>query len=364
MAATRTKQKTPIAAEAEAPSPPPEEVEAPEVLDAPDAADAEAPADEPDPVEPEEPPRRRRTSKSRSGDGRAMPRKRRSLRQTFDPRQLKLPFGGSEMIRGRTAKVGGGIMLFVLLIVGLYVAYYLFSNSRFFALSGVDVEGNKLLSDVEVETMVRAKVPKGVLNADLMKIRDELQLFPLIRQATVVRLLPDRLRVVIAERAPIAVARLADGNTACIDEEGALFGTLAAWRGQDKPLIRGVAETGERKTEINRGLVNTYKRLLEELDQNDPPLSSRIDEVTFDPDQGVRVALANSPIVVLLGRNDFRARLNIALDVIEAVRAGDADRLTLMRIGDAERLLDPERKDLLRYLNVTDPTRIVVGLDE
>ncbi|MGH9839172.1 MAG: cell division protein FtsQ/DivIB [Blastocatellia bacterium] len=298
-------------------------------------------------------PRRRRTSKARSAEGVAAPGKR---------RQLKLPFVKSEVTTRRAAKVGGGVLLFVVLIVGIFLAYHLFAGSRFFALNGVDVEGNVLLSATEVEAMVRASVPSGVLNADLAQIRDKLQGFPLIRQAKVVRLLPDRLRVTISERTPIAVARLADGATACMDEEGALFGNQDTWRGKPMPpLINGVAESGDRKNDINRQLVLTYKRLIEELDQNEPPLSSRIDEVTFDPDQGVRVTLANSRIVVLLGRNDFRARLNAALDVIEAVNRRDSERLIIMRISDAERLLSGIP---IKYLNVTDPSRVVVGLEE
>ncbi len=312
-------------------------------------------------TEPERP-RRRRTSKARSAEGVAVPRKRRSLRQALDERQLKLPFVKREVTTRRAAKVGGGVLLFVVLIAGVYVAYHLFAGSRFFALNGVDVEGNVLLSATEVEAMVRASVPSGVFNADLAQIRAKLEGFPLIRQAKVVRLLPDRLRVTISERTPIAVARLADGNTACIDEEGALFGNQDTWRGKAiPPLIKGVAEDGDRKNDVNRQLVLTYKRLIEELDQNEPPLSSRIDEVTFDPDQGVRLSLANSSIIVLLGRNDFRARLNAALDVIEAVNRRDEERLNIMRISDAERLLSGVP---IKYLNVTDPSRVVVGLDE
>jgi len=343
------------------------EVETVELPPAEEEAD-EAEASEEAGQEPERP-RRRRTSKARSSEGRAVPRKRRSLRQALDARQLRLPFTSlvkPEMMSRRAAKVGGGVLLFVILIAGVFVAYHLFAGSRFFALNGVDVEGNTLLSATEVEEMVRSAVPSGVLNADLTQVRARLEGYPLIRQAKVVRLLPDRLRVTISERAPIAVARLEDGGTACIDEEGALFGNQDTWRGKNgremPPLIRGVAESGDRKNEINRQLVLTYKRLIEELDQNEPPLSPRIDEVTFDPDQGVRVSLANSRIIVLLGRNDFRARLNTALDVIEAVKRGDGDRLTLMRISDAERLLNPEVQ--LKYLNVTDQNRVVVGLDE
>jgi cell division protein FtsQ len=340
-------------------APPPEEAppRLDEAEDAPDEADGGEVGDQ------ELPPRqpRRRTSKARASGGRAAPKRRRSIRGAFrseDGRQLKLPFVRPEVMKGRAVKVGGGIILFVVLIIGVFVAYHLFAGSRFFALNGVDVEGNKLMAEAEVEGLVRTAVPAGVLNADLAQIRAKLEGFPLIRQAKVVRLLPDRLRVTILERVPVAVARFADGRTACVDDEGAFFGTRDTWRGKDAPLISGLVEG---QSENNRQLVLIYKRLLEELDQNEPPLSSRLDEVSFDPDRGISVSLANTGIMVLLGRNDFRARLNTALDVIEVVNRRDADRLGLMKIGDADRLLSGVP---IKYLNVTDPSRVVVGLDE
>jgi hypothetical protein len=105
----------------------------------------------------------------------------------------------------------------------------------------------------------------------------------------------------------------------------------------------------------------TYRALVADLDQNEPPLSSRIDTVEFHEDRGVQVTLADSNVTVLLGKGDYRTRLNAALDVVEAVRKKDGESLNVLRIADAERLLSGVR---IAYLNVTDPNRIVVGLDE
>jgi cell division protein FtsQ len=292
--------------------------------------------------------RLRRKPASAPGDRRPM---QRSLFPMFSPE-----------VSQRAAKVGGGVILFIGLLGGLVVGFQFFAGSRFFALRGLDVEGNKLLSTTEIETIVRSRVPRGVLRADLTKIREDLESHSLVREAQVIRLLPDRLRIRILERTPIAVVRLANESAACVDENGTIFGDLSTWRGQTMPpIIRGLAESGDHKEETNRRWIDIYKRLIADLDQDEPPLSLKIDEVIFDSEQGVRLLLANSRIVVLIGNSDFRIRLNTALDVIDAVQDKNVDALNLLRISDATRLLGGIP---IKYLNVTDPHRVVVGLDE
>jgi cell division septal protein FtsQ len=240
--------------------------------------------------------------------------------------------------------------------------YYYFAGSKFFALRDVDVQGNVLLSSDEIKETVEAAVTRGVLRADLEQIQSKLKTNEVIKEAEVTRLLPDMLRVSIVEREPYALARRSDGSVACVDRDGLLFGNQSLFKSkQMMPLISGLAETGDNLVEINRQRMLTYQKLMADLDGSQPPLSSRIDEVVFDDVQGVRVILADSRIAVFLGKEDFRMRLNAALDVLDAIRRNDAEALNVLRIGDAEKLLSGAK---ISYLNATTPKRVVVGLDE
>jgi hypothetical protein len=180
-------------------------------------------------------------------------------------------------------------------------------------------------------------------------------------------LLPDRLRVSIIERQPVALALKGDINArdrsvVCVDDEGVMFGDSSHWRAKPwPPLISGLAEDGgEDAKQTNRHWIAMYKRLMAELDQTEPPLSSRIDEIVFDKDAGVRLRLAEKREAVLVGKEDFRTRLNVALDILAAISRKDLEALNVLRIGDAERLLNGK----INYVNVNDPKRPVVGLDE
>src|SRR5262249_46547469 len=163
----------------------------------------------------------------------------------------------------------------------------------------------------------------------------------------VTRLLPDRLRVSIVERQPVALARRGD-SIVCVDDEGVMFGDSAHWRGKKPPVVRGGARTGENAKRKKRRGIMTKKKMMGGTDQSEPPLSSRIDEIHFDEDQGVRLTLADKREAVLIGKEDFRTRLNAALDVLDAVRRKDAEALNVLRISDAERLLGGAR---IAYLN-------------
>src|SRR5262245_47873551 len=319
-------------------------------------------------------PRPRRTAKTRAPRQSSIapaPRQRAPRREGSkrrDPRQLSL-FSrlAPERVSQRVTYAGGSILISLLGLGGLVILFYFFAGSRFFTLKGVDVRwpalgpgAKPLLSADEVEAMVRPHAPRGVLNADLEEIREELEKYPLIRDAQVSRLLPDRLRVSIIERRPVALVRRGD-SVVCVDDEGVMFGDRSHWRGGDAPLINGLVESGEGAKEINRQRVMMYKRLMADLDQSEPPLSSRVDEICVDQDEGVRLRLADKREWVLIGKEDFRTRLNAALDVLDAVRRKDMDALNVLKISDAERLLGGAR---IAYLNATDPKRVIVGLDE
>jgi POTRA domain-containing FtsQ-type protein len=373
--ATGRKRKRQVTEEPAEPAPEPEEVEEDEQED--EGAEVEEEG------EPEEEPRPRRTAKTRAPKRSAtapVPRQKAAGRESArrrDPRQPSL-FSrvGQEKVSRPVVRMGGSILLALLVIVGVVVLLQLFAGSKFFALKGVDVvwpaakQGAAPLLDAgEVEGIVRGlpAVRKGVLKAELDEIRKKLKENPLMREVEVSRLLPDRLRVSIVERQPVALALKGDVNArdrsvVCVDDEGVMFGDSSYWRVKPwPPLISGLAEDGgEDAKQINRRWIAMYKRLMAELDQAEPPLSSRVDEIFFDKDAGARLRLAEKREAVLIGMEDFRTRLNVALDILAAINRKDLEALNVLRIGDAERLLSGK----INYVNVSDPKRPVVGLDE
>jgi cell division septal protein FtsQ len=317
--------------------------------------------------------------------------------------QRPLPFEGiqaslmahlrPEIFTQRLVRIGAGLLLLLLACALLMIAYNLSHGLRIFALKEVVVyrerpagadgqsapgkasapdgreTGNSgpqsarpLISDREIEDEVRKMVPTGVLRVDLERIRSGLKQLEYIREVEVRRLLPDTISLRITERVPLALARLDDGVLKCIDEDGTLFGgPQLLEKGIEAPLIGGVQQEGGNAADTNRAYLASYRTLIADLDRLEPPLSPQIDEVFFNDTAGVRVILANSQTSVFLGREDYRKRLNLALDLLDAVRNRNLDTIMLFRIGDVDRLLSARRID---YINTTNANRITIGYDE
>lgn len=319
------------------------------------------------------------------------------------PRQPWLPFLGNssakarlrpDLLTRRLLHLGMAVLALLLLFGAGMVVYHLSSGFRLFALQRIDVRGTQLLSQEEVESAVRDLLQEGVLRADLVQIRKTLRRQELVEDVEVTRLLPDTIRLVVRERVPVALARRADGSIVCVDRQGVMFGRASLYKPRPlPPLITGLREPGGETTDVsasteplgaddpltplkeaslppsvgtnddaadfNRRSVKSYLQLLAEIDQGFPALSMRLDEVQFDEFDDVRVTLSDSKTIVYLGREDYRQRLNAALDVLDAVARRDLETLQLLRLGDAERLLAGAR---IAYLNTKVPRRIVVGI--
>jgi len=322
----------------------------------------------------------RRTSKNRRpADSGVNPLQRGVTPRRRQPAQQRLPYSddmpsGVSMRRRalsriipdgfgrRLAKVSAALLFIALLFGGLIFALYLFGGSRFFALRNVELEGNSRVKAADIRIMIDRVTAEGVWRAKLKEVRDELKKNELIEDAEVTRVLPDKFHVVIKEREPFALARRGD-RVVCVDRSGTMFGDASLLKGENvPPVVSGLIDSGENIIEENHRRLLVYQQLLSDLDSTAPKLSPKIDEVIFDDELNISLILKDSRIVMRIGREDFRTRLNAALDVLDAIRRKDAQALQVLRIEDAERLLNSNSR--VAYLNATIPKRVIVGLAE
>jgi cell division protein FtsQ len=158
----------------------------------------------------------------------------------------------------------------------------------------------------------------GVWRADLPAISAELERLPGVRRAVVSRVLPDRLRVRVTERLPVAVVRTSAGHFFWVDEEGVALGEVKPTDSFSSFFIRGWNEDGtEGARTDNAERVQKYLALAR--DWNAMGLSERVSEVNLIDLRDVRAQLAgnDSQIEVRLGGEDLGARLKLALDTLD-----------------------------------------------
>ena len=211
------------------------------------------------------------------------------------------------------------VILGILALVTLIVGYRVAASASLFQVRSIDVTGTSRTSAEEIEGLTRRAVARtGVWRADLAAISAELGRLPGVRRAIVTRVLPDRLRVRITERAPLAVVRTSGGHFLWVDDEGVALGEMKQADRVPAFFVRGWNEDGtEEARQENVERVQKYLRITHEWDAMG--LSERVSEVDLIDVRAVRAQLAgkDSQIEVRLGGQELGARLKLALDSLD-----------------------------------------------
>lgn len=214
------------------------------------------------------------------------------------------------------------VILAILAVVTLIIGYRVAASASLFQVQGIDVTGTSRTSAEEIEGLTRRAVARtGVWRADLTAISAELGRLPGVRHAIVTRVLPDRLRVRITERVPVAVVRTSGGHFLWVDGDGVALGEMKAADRVPSFFIRGWNEEGtEEARRENAERVQKYLEISREWDGLG--LSERVSEVDLIDVRGVRAQLAgkDSQIEIRLGGQELGSRLKLALDQLDAYK--------------------------------------------
>ena len=212
--------------------------------------------------------------------------------------------------------------LAILVLIGLIVGYRAAASAALFQVRTIDVSGASRTSAEEIQGLTRRAVARtGVWRADLSAISAELSRLPGVRRAVVTRVLPDRLRVRITERTPVAVIRTSAGHFVWVDDDGVMLGEMKPEDPMPKFFIRGWNEETDEDARVeNVERIKKYFELVREWDA--ATLSPRVSEVTLSDLRDVRAQLAgaDSQVEVRLGSQDPGPRLQIALQALDTYK--------------------------------------------
>jgi cell division protein FtsQ len=224
-------------------------------------------------------------------------------------------------LRGLSAYVPSvlKIVLVILTAITLVVGYRAAAAASFFQLRGIDVSGTSRTSAEDIESLARKAVSKtGVWRLDLTALSDQLSRLPGVRHAIVSRVLPDRLRVRIVERVPLAVARTSAGHLVWIDDEGVSLGEMKPADRVPPFFIRGWSE--EATDDARADNVERMQKYLEvSRAWGALGLTERVSEVNLIDLHDVRAQLSggDSQIEVRLGGQDLGNHLKLALAALD-----------------------------------------------
>lgn len=233
------------------------------------------------------------------------------------------PEGGPGRWRPRLVLPAAGLAVAAVCVLGIVVVNWfealLVANPRFFLRAVADSE--QLRPDLELEGISQASAEKvrAVFAADtgrslyLMPLEDRRQrllAIDWVKSASVARLWPNRVRVRLVERAPVAFVQLpADGRTgvtrtALVDEEGVLLPPPPRRRYQ-VPAITGLRVNQSQTARRQR--VRRMLAMMADLG----PLGDKVSEIDVaDPDNlRITVPIGGRAYVLAIGSEKYAARL-------------------------------------------------------
>jgi cell division protein FtsQ len=175
----------------------------------------------------------------------------------------------------------------------------------------IDLSGNKIVTrEAVLKQFVRDR-NRSVLQVPLDKRRSELEQLPWVESASVQRILPNRIRVELNERTPIAFAR--SGNQIfLIDAHGVILDRPEGeeWR---FPIVSGVSDELPRDQREKR--VQTYQEFLKAIDLVRSGSSEQISEIDLASPQDLRAVMTGlsgptdqQAVTIHFGSGDFTAK--------------------------------------------------------
>jgi cell division protein FtsQ len=198
----------------------------------------------------------------------------------------------------------------VLLAVGIRNFFRDDPRFRIAASSSIQIMGNSQVTRSELLSVFGSDLGRNIFFIPLAERRAALQQLPWVEHATVMRLLPDQLRIAIVERTPVAFVR--HGNTIGLVDAHGVFLHLSpaamAARHYSFPVVSGIS--AKDPLPLRAARMQLYQQFIHDLDSAGDKVSNQLSEVDISDPEDVWALLPaqGSDIQVHFGDSDFLAR--------------------------------------------------------
>ncbi|MEO6829520.1 MAG: FtsQ-type POTRA domain-containing protein, partial [Acidobacteriaceae bacterium] len=179
---------------------------------------------------------------------------------------------------------------------------------RLSSAQSIQITGNRVVANAQVLAPFTPDLGHSIVSVPLTARQTQLEKIRWVRRATVMRLWPNRLRVNVLERTPIAFAR--DGNSIrLVDEDGVLLDLPnAAAQHYSFPVLTGVS--GALPLSIRAAQLALYREFTQALDAGGGNISQSLSQVDLSDAEDVRAMFTGGTRqpLVHFGVSDFLPR--------------------------------------------------------
>ena len=170
----------------------------------------------------------------------------------------------------------------------------------------IDVAGVENVTKAQIMEVMGADIGRNIFFVPLSQQQAQLEQIPWVESASVMRFVPNRLRVEIHERTPVAFARV--GPKIFLIDAGGTLMELPPKHKYSFPVILGMNPGEPLSTRVPR--MRAYNDLVQELDSSGAHYSQDLSEVDVSDLDNVKVRV-NDPagdVLVELGALDYLKR--------------------------------------------------------
>jgi cell division protein FtsQ len=222
--------------------------------------------------------------------------------------------------RGLPRTTGGRISAAIALSLCLGLCYatvalsrnILLHDERFFipSSSAIEFDGNAHVTRAQLVGIFGEDIERNIFSVSLVDRRAELERLPWVARATVMRLLPNRLRVSIVERTPVAFVRQGS-HIGLVDAAGVLLDMPSDAKRNGSysfPVISGISQQDPVSTRAAR--MKIYNRFTADLDSSGEKISQELSEVDLSNPEDVKALIPDHSMDILVhfGDTDFLDR--------------------------------------------------------
>jgi cell division protein FtsQ len=176
--------------------------------------------------------------------------------------------------------------------------------------SNIQASGLSQVSRAELLPIFGEDIGRNIFFVPLAERRRQLEQIPWIEHATVMRLLPDQIRITVVERKPVAFLRQGS-QVGLVDANGVLLVEPPAMMAQHHysfPVVTGIDSRDAISS--RRARMEVYQHLVSELDSNGQHLSDQISEIDLSDPEDARVLMPaqGTDILAHFGSDHFLER--------------------------------------------------------
>jgi cell division protein FtsQ len=221
------------------------------------------------------------------------------------------------------------LLMIALLIVGVVglvgVTFYRYGTQswrfRIDSSDNVALVGNRNVTRSQVLEVMGGDLDRNIFFVPLAERKKQLEEIPWVESAAVMRLYPNRIRIELHERTPVAFVAV-NSHIAFIDAHGVIMDLPAgAQTTYSFPVIVGMSDNEPLSTRAPR--MKIYAELIKELDSTGAHYSQSLSEVDLSDPDDVKATVSDpkGAVFIHLGSSNFLDRFRVYVAHVQEWRS-------------------------------------------